>query len=335
MRLRFTTLSIGLLTLGVLTLPGCGGQAATAAGAAANRARYRIVCTVGMVADIVTQVVGDRGEVTALMGAGVDPHLYKPTRNDIAALQSADIVFYSGLLLEGRMTDTLVRIASGGKHVFAVTERIDERYLLESPGKPGHHDPHVWMDVSAWSRCVEAIAAAMGTVDPGNAAEYQQRAEAYRAQLADLDAYIRRIIGSIPERQRALITAHDAFHYFGRAYDIRVLGVQGISTESEPGLEDVNQLVNFIVENGVQAVFVETSVSDKNVRALVEGAAARGHDVRIGGMLFSDAMGAGGTYEGTYIGMLDHNATTIARALGGDAPQRGVSGALAEPEGSP
>lgn len=311
---------------------GCSERPAAAADA---KGKYDIVCTVGMVADIVAEVVGERGSVRALMGAGVDPHLYKPTRNDIAALQAADIVFYSGLLLEGRMTDTLVRIATGGKKVFAVTERIDEEYLLETPGNPGHHDPHVWMDVGAWSRCVEAVAVAMGEVDPANAAAYRARADAYREKLARLDAYIRGIVASIPERQRALITAHDAFHYFGRAYGIRVLGVQGISTESEPGLEDVNNLVAFIVDHGVRAVFVETSVSDKNVRALIEGAAARGHEVHIGGTLFSDAMGAAGTYEGTYIGMLDHNATTIARALGGDAPAGGFSGALTPQKEAP
>jgi manganese/zinc/iron transport system substrate-binding protein len=175
---------------------------------------------------------------------------------------------------------------------------------------------------------VGAVAQALSEYDPPYAADYASNAARYQAELEKLHAYVRQVIGSIPQKQRVLITAHDAFNYFGRAYDIRVKGIQGISTESEAGLEDINRLVGFIVENDVQAVFVETSVADKNVRALVEGAAARGKSVKIGGSLFSDAMGAPGTYEGTYIGMIDHNATIIARALGGEAPQRGFQGKL-------
>lgn len=294
--------------------------------------KHRLVTTVGMVADIVRQVAGDKAEVTGIIGTGVDPHLYKPTRNDVATLQGGDAIFYSGLMLEGKMTDALVRVARGGKPVYAVTELLDEASLLEPPEMKGHYDPHVWMDVSAWSRAVEAVAASLSEFDAANAAYYQENARRYRAELDALHEYVKRVIGSIPKPQRVLITAHDAFNYFGRAYEMRVMGIQGISTESEAGLEDINRLVNVIVENDIRAVFVETSVADKNVRALIEGAKARGKDVHIGGTLFSDAMGAPGTYEGTYIGMLDHNATVIARALGGDAPARGMQGKLAEQE---
>ncbi|MBW7905241.1 MAG: zinc ABC transporter substrate-binding protein [Phycisphaerae bacterium] len=290
--------------------------------------KHQIVTTVGMVTDIVSQVAGDRAEVRGLVGSGIDPHLYKPTRNDVAALQGADAVFYSGLVLEGKMTDALVRLARGGKKVFAVTELLDEKYLLEPPEANGHYDPHVWMDVSAWSRAVDAVAGALSEFDPAGADVYRANAARYQEQLARLDAYVREVIASIPERQRVLITAHDAFNYFGRAYGVRVLGVQGISTESEAGLDDIKRLVDFIVDNDIRAVFVESSVAERNVRALIEGARARGKTVRIGGTLFSDAMGPPGRYEGTYIGMIDHNATTIARALGGKAPERGMDGKL-------
>lgn len=292
--------------------------------------RHKITATVGMVADIVRQVAGDLADVTNIIGEGVDPHLYKPTRSDVAALMSADVIFYNGLMLEGKMADTLVKIATSGRKVYAVTELIDEKDLLEPASQSGHFDPHVWMDVSAWSKAVEAVARALSEFDPQNAATYRANADRYRQELNGLHAYVTGVIASIPREQRVLITAHDAFNYFGRAYDIEVRGIQGLSTESEAGLQDINRLVDLIVERKVRAVFVETSVADKNVRALVEGAKARGHEVRIGGSLFSDAMGKAGTYEGTYIGMIDHNATTIARALGGDAPPRGMNGRLTE-----
>jgi manganese/zinc/iron transport system substrate-binding protein len=293
-------------------------------------APYKITTTVGMVTDIVKQVAGEKAVVTGIIGEGVDPHLYKPTRNDVAALLNADVVFYSGLLLEGKMGDTLVKVARGGKAVYAVTELIDEKYLLEPAEFQGHSDPHVWMDVGAWSKCVEAVAKALGEYDPPNAEFYRDNAVRYRAELAKLDDYARKALVTIPEKSRILITAHDAFNYFGRAYGLRVMGIQGISTESEAGLQDINRLINVIASNNVSAVFVETSVSDKNVRALVDGARAKDKNVIIGGLLFSDAMGKAGTYEGTYIGMIDHNVTTIARALGGKAPARGMNGKLAQ-----
>lgn len=298
------------------------------AAAEPDRKPYAVTCTVGMVTDIVQHVAGDRARVSGIVGSGVDPHLYKPTRSDIAALQSADVIFYSGLMLEGKMADALVKVARTGKPVYAVTERLDEKLLLEPPEFAGHFDPHVWMDVALWSKAVEVVAQALREYDPAGAADYEANAAKLRAELERLDAYVKQVIASIPEQQRVLITAHDAFNYFGRAYGIRVLGIQGISTESEAGLQDINRLVDVIVKSDVQAVFVETSVADKNVRALIEGAKSRGRDVRIGGSLFSDAMGAPDTYEGTYVGMLDHNATTMARALGGKAPPRGMQGKL-------
>jgi manganese/zinc/iron transport system substrate-binding protein len=315
------TKTIGFWALGMALL-------ASVSRAGAAELPYRVVATVGMVADIVRNVAGERAKVESLMGEGVDPHLYKPTRSDVAALQGADVVFYSGLLLEGKMADTLVRVARGGKPVHAVTEALDESYLLSPPGFQGHHDPHVWMDVSAWAKAVSVVAEALSVYDDEGKELYAANAERYAAELMKLHEYVRGIVSSIPREQRVLITAHDAFNYFGRAYDIEVLGIQGISTESEAGLEDINRLVDLIVKRGIRAVFVETSVADKNVRALVEGARSRGQEITIGGTLFSDAMGAAGTYEGTYMGMLDHNATVIASALGGEAPARGMQNRL-------
>ena len=326
---------------GAAAAPGDGGAGARAAiadaGAAAARSSpYRITATTGMVADIVRQVAGDRASVDAIIGEGVDPHLYVPTRSDVAALMEADVVFYSGLLLEGKMTDTLIKIA-GSRPVHAVTELVDESLLLQPAEFAGHFDPHLWMDVSGWMQAVRAVTEALTAFDPAGADGYRRRAAAYTATLEALHEYALRALGSIPAPQRMLVTAHDAFNYFGRAYGLEVAGIQGISTESEAGLDRINRLVDLLVTRRVGAVFVESTIADRNVRALIEGAAARGHRVVIGGELFSDAMGQPGTYQGTYVGMLDHNVTTVARALGGDVPERGFQGLLspAPPAPSP
>jgi len=297
--------------------------------ARADREPYSIVATVGMVADVAERVAGDRAEVTCLMGSGVDPHLYSPTRSDVRRLMQADVIFYNGLLLEGKMTDSLIRAASSGKKVHAVTEQIDERALLEPESFQGLFDPHVWMDPTAWAKTVEVIREALSAFDPEGATVYRENAEGVLAQIAGLDAYAERVLGSVPEGQRVLVTAHDAFNYFGKRYGFEVVGIQGLSTESEAGVRDIERIVALLVERNIGAVFVESTVSERNIKALVAGAKARGHAVTIGGELFSDAMGAAGTYEGTYVGMIDHNVTTIARALGGEAPAGGMQGRLA------
>jgi manganese/zinc/iron transport system substrate-binding protein len=287
---------------------------------------YRVATTVGMVADIVKNIAGDNAEVANIIGSGVDPHVFNPTRSDVALLLKSDIVFYAGLLLEGQMADILVKV-SRKRPVFAVTELLSGNYLIEDAAS-NHSDPHVWMDVQGWMKAVEVVRKALSEFDPSHAGIYRRNAAAYMLQLDRLDQYARQVIATIPVRQRVMVTAHDAFNYMGRAYDIEVMGIQGLSTESEAGLKDINRIVDELVRRKIPAVFVETSVSDKNVKALIEGAASRGHRVRIGGELFSDAMGQSGTYEGTYIGMIDHNATTIARALGGQAPPGGMQGKL-------
>lgn len=309
-----------------------GHGAAAAAAAPAGDQPYRIVATTAMIADIAANVAGTRARVQSLMGQGVDPHLYRPTRDDVTAMLQADVVFYNGLNLEGKMSDTFVRVARSGKPVYAVTELIEPSYLLHPPAFAGHDDPHVWMDPQGWIKATQAVMDALSEFDPPSEAAYRAAGSDYIARLQALDDYTRRIVATIPAQRRVLVTAHDAFNYFARAYDMEVEGIQGISTESEAGLQRIERLVTMLVERNIRAVFTETSVSPKNIQALVEGVAARGHAVQIGGSLFSDAMGAPGTYEGTYIGMIDHNATIIVRALGGEAPQRGLNGKLGAAE---
>lgn len=308
--------------------------AALAMLAPAARAQLRgagplsVLATTGMIGDLVREIGGERVRVEVLMGAGVDPHLYRATREDVAKMLRADVIFYNGLLLEGRMSDAFVRVARAGKPVYAVTELLPEETLIEPEGADGHFDPHVWMDPRAWSRAAELIAATLSRHDPDGTATFRRNLEVLLARIAALDAYAEQALATIPERQRVLVTAHDAFNYFARRYGIEVLGIQGLSTESEAGVRRIQELVGVLVERRIPAVFVETSVSDRNVLALVEGAAARGHRVAIGGALFSDAMGEPGSYEGTYVGMIDHNVTTITRALGGSAPERGFQNRL-------
>jgi manganese/zinc/iron transport system substrate-binding protein len=284
-----------------------------------------------MVADMVKHVVGERGEVTSLMGSGVDPHLFKPLPQHVRKMNDADVVFYSGLMLEGRMQDAL-READGPKRpVVAVTrhlEQSEKEYLRSPPEFEGHYDPHVWMDVKAWIRCMDQVVETLSAICTDDVETFRQNAKAYAAELEELDLYVHKSIESIPVSHRVLVTAHDAFGYFGRAYGMEVRSVQGVTTESEAGVRDINQLVDFLVESKIPAIFVETSVNEKNMRAVIEGAKSRGARVGVGAELFSDAMGEEGTYEGTYIGMIDHNATRITRALGGNAPEKGFRARL-------
>jgi manganese/zinc/iron transport system substrate-binding protein len=320
---------IALLSLGLVV--GCSEEA-NRAGGPPQAYPYRAVTTVGMLADVVRAVAGDRAEVRSLVGTGIDPHTYSPTTSDVKSLQQADIIFYNGLLLEGKMTETLARLGERGQPVIAAAEQLSPDFLLHPDGTTGHADPHVWMDVQGWIQVTQVVSAALAKYDPANAAGYESNASAYIEQLRRLDEYAKKSIASIPtpgaNQKPVLITAHDAFSYFGRAYNMEVHGIQGVSTESEAGLQDIQRLIDLIVQRDVKAVFVETSVADKYVRSLVDGAAARGKTITIGGSLFSDAMGQEGTYEGTYIGMIDHNVTMITRALGGEAPEKGMDGKL-------
>lgn len=289
--------------------------------------KLHVVATTGIIADAARRVGGDLVEVKALMGPGVDPHAYRQTRTDIVALTKADLVLWHGLYLEAQMQDFMNDLARK-RPVVAVAEALPKELLIAHDVYPNKFDPHVWMDPTLWSKVVTAVRDALIDVRPDARNVFEANAQAHLKEIAELADYASKALSSVPTQGRILLTAHDAFNYFGAAYGFEVIGIQGISTESEAGLSRISELVDLLADRKIRAVFVESSVSDRNIRALIEGAAAKGHKVTIGGELFSDALGEDGTYEGTYIGMIDHNATVIARALGGEAPARGMHGKL-------
>lgn len=308
---------------GFIALPMVG----LGAGPARAEAPLKVVATTGMIADAARQVGGDAVEVRALMGPGVDPHAYRQTRSDIVAMTRADLVLWHGLYLEAQMEEFFHDLARK-RTVVAVADGLDKDKLRGHDTYADKFDPHVWMTPALWKDMVAEVQAALTEARPDQADLFAANATAHLAELGQLITYGTKILAQVPAENRVLVTAHDAFGYFGRDFGFEVLGIQGISTQSEAGLNRIGELVDLLVERGVSAVFVESSVSDRSVRALIEGAAAQGHEVRIGGELFSDAMGADGSYEGTYVGMLDHNMTTIAAALGAEVPPKGMSGRL-------
>lgn len=306
--------ALGILAVVAALLSACGGQG-RASGSDLSGRPINVVTTVGMISDAVRQVGGERVAVTGLMGPGVDPHLYKPTASDVQALERADLVFYGGLELEGRMTDIFVKIARSGTPTFAVSESIEPARLRQPSEFAGKYDPHIWFDVTLWQEAVRVIAHRLGELDPGSKALYDANAAAYLRELDQLHSYVKQQMESIPPESRVLITAHDAFGYFGEQYGVEVRGLQGTSTATEAGAADVQGLAGFLCERKIKAIFVESSVPPATIEAVRAAAEARGCQVAIGGQLFSDALGAGGTPEGTYIGMVRHNADTIAQAL--------------------
>ena len=321
--MRTVALVAGLL-LAVLALAACRTDAAGESVPAASKPApvdladgrpLRVVATIGQIADAVRHVGGDRVEVQGLMGTGVDPHLYRASESDITRLESADAVFWNGLHLEAGMSGVLERMVDLGVHSIRVTDHIDRNRLLAPPEFEGAYDPHVWFDLDLWSTAVESIRDVLVAMDPEGAETYRANAAAYIAEIAELDKYVKARAQEIEERVRVLITAHDAFNYFANRYGMQVRGLQGISTESEASTADVQELARFISERGIPAVFIESSVPDQGVQAVIEAAAARGHTVTIGGEIFSDAMGEEGTEEGTYLGMIRHNIDTIVAAL--------------------
>lgn len=311
----------------LIALTAAAAFAAPAA-ALADTKPLNIVATTGMIADAARQIGGDLVEVRALMGPGVDPHAYRQTRTDIVAMTRADLVLWHGLYLEAQMEDFFGDLAARTK-VIAVAEALPKDQLIGHEDYEGRYDPHVWMDPALWAGVVAETRDTLIALRPEAAEIFTVNADAHIADITRLGSYSAQALASVPDASRVLISAHDAFGYFGQAYGFEVLGIQGISTESEAGLARIAELVDLLVAREIGAVFVESSVSDRNVRALIEGAAAQGHEVTIGGELYSDAMGPAGTYEGTWIGMIDHNVTTLARALGGDVPARGMDGRLA------
>ncbi|MEM0898588.1 MAG: zinc ABC transporter substrate-binding protein [Pseudomonadota bacterium] len=298
-------------------------------GAGLAEEKLKVIATTGMIADAAANIGGELIDVESLMGEGVDPHGYRQTRTDIVKLANADLVLWNGLFLEAQMEDFLLGLAEGGT-VVAAAERIPESLLLNSQDYEGRADPHVWMNVNLWSNVVVTIRDAMIDADPENEGGYRANADAYLSELSKLAQYVVQVLSTVPVESRVIVSAHDAFNYFGSAYGFEPIGIQGVSTDSETGLQQIGQMVDMLVDRKIGAVFVESSVSDRNIQAVIEGAAAKGHEVIVGGEIFSDAMGEPGTYRGTYIGMIDHNVTTIAEALGGEAPEGGMQGLLAD-----
>ena len=283
-------------------------------GSAEEDGRLRVVATIGMISDIAERIGGERVHVEGLMGPGVDPHLYKASAGDVRRLARADLVLYNGLHLEAAMGEVLEEMGKR-KLTVAVTDSIDRSRLTAPPEFKGNYDPHVWFDVTLWMDAARAIRAALQRADPAHAAEYAQRGDDVLRDMANLDAWVRARAAELPQEKRVLITAHDAFNYFGRAYGFEVKGLQGISTASEAGTADVQRLAAEIARRRIPAVFVETSIPRRTIEAVQAAVRARGFMVEIGGLLHSDALGSAGTPEGNYVGMVRHNVNTIVTAL--------------------
>lgn len=308
--------SLLLALFPIVLLAGCGAEAR-----GAGDGRVRVVATTGMIADVAREVGGERVEVIALMGPGVDPHLYKASEGDVRRLFRADLIFYNGLHLEAKMAEVLEHMG-GRVRTVAVTNSIDRAQLLAPPEFAGAYDPHVWFDVRMWMAATRAIGAALAERDTAHAAEYRERTAAYLETLAELDRYVREQALRVPESRRVVVTAHDAFNYFGRAYGFQVRGLQGISTASEAGTGDVQELADFIAERRIPAIFVESSIPRRTIEAVQAAVRSRGFEVEIGGQLYSDALGDPQSPAGHYPGMVRHNIDTIVGALlgapGGD-----------------
>jgi manganese/zinc/iron transport system substrate-binding protein len=279
----------------------------------------RIVATTSIVGDLARQLAGGAAEVESLMGPGVDPHLYQASQGDVRTLGEADLILYNGLDLEGRLEEVFEQMNELGRATVAVADVLPSDSLVSSANYASQADPHVWMSVPLWRLAASRTAEALIDADPDNAPTYSANRDAYLARLDALDTELRNMLAAVPPERRVLVTAHDAFAYFGRTYGFRVEGLQGISTATEAGTADVQRLAAFIAERELPAIFVESSVSPRSIEAVQEAVRARGHDVQIGASLFSDALGDGGTPEGTYEGMMRHNFAAIAGALGGPA----------------
>ncbi len=304
-----------LLGLVALISAGCGAEGGEAAASDIGDRRVKVTTTTNFITDTVRQIGGDRVEVTGLMGPGVDPHLYKASAGDVSALRDADVIFYGGLQLEGKMADLLDKLEETQTTV-AVTEDLPRENLLEPPQQVAEqYDPHIWFDVKNWQTVSKTIAEVLKEKDPEHAEHYDANLERLLGELEKTDAYVRDRMNEIPRERRLLVTSHDAFEYFGRAYDVDVAAIQGISTAAEATTADVNRVADLLVKRNVKAVFVESSVPRQTIEAVLAAAAKRGQRARVGGELYTDAAGDEGTPEGTYVGMVRANADKIAEAL--------------------
>lgn len=299
-----------ILMLAVVILAGCSSQK----NVSIKNGKPVVVATTGQIADAIQRIGGDHVQVIALMGPGVDPHLYKATQSDLSKLHDAQMIFYNGLHLEGQMLSIFDQMAND-KTVVAVGEQIGEARLLTDEEGATPYDPHIWFDITIWKEVVGVISDALTQKYPEHTEDFNANEKAFSQELDQLQQYATERVDEIPETQRILVTAHDAFNYFGKSLGFEVRGLQGLSTDSEYGVKDVQQMVDFLVKHQIKAIYIESSVSDKAMNAVIEGAKQKGHTVIIGGELFSDAMGAEGMDEGTYIGMYRHNIDTIVDSL--------------------
>jgi len=318
--------SFPALALLLLFATGCGqaethshtsSKSGTNSSVFAGEYPIKIVCTTGQVAEMVSRIGGEHVRVDTLMGPGVDPHLFRPRSTHVKQLEKAGIIFFNGLHLEGRMSDLFVQMART-RPAFAVTEGLQARgdkRLREPPEFAGMYDPHVWHDVALWADCVNDTAKVLSEFDPKNADLYKQNAAVYTSELAELDSFCRAEIAKIPEGRRVLVTAHDAFGYFGKAYGLEVFGLKGISSEEEKDLDHQEVIQRMLIERKIPAVFVESAIAPRTVEALAEPCRDAGHDLKIGGELYADALGPAETEESTYTGMIRHNVRTIVDAL--------------------
>ncbi len=287
----------------------------------AAAARPQVLVTTSQLADVVRNVAGEHATVTAMMGPGIDPHLYQATPRDIHSLQQADLIVYHGMSLEGQLAEVLAAVARLRATAAVAETAIPASALLAADEEGLTPDPHVWMDARLFSLTAEAVADELAALDSANESTYRLNAAAYRDSLLALHDWIAAAIATIPEQKRHLVTAHDAFAYFGRAYLIPVSAVQGLSTESEAGIADIRETVSLIIRSEVPAIFVESTINPRTIQAVLEAVRAAGHQAELGGELYSDAMGPADQPEGTLIGMLVHNTTVITEALGGTVPE--------------
>lgn len=310
LRKKLKRLTMTMLVLMAAILGACGNNDSRSA----DSDVIQVVTTIAQIGEPISVIGGDRVKVTSLMGPGVDPHLYNASQGDISKLQNADVVFYNGLNLEGNMTDIFTEIGKT-RPVLAIAETIPSNQLLND--EEGAVDPHIWFDIHLWKQALAAAVDTLKEASPEDAEYFENNKKSYFAKLDELIEEAKKL-STIPENKRVLVTAHDAFGYFGRMHGIEVVGLQGLSTADEIGLSDIQETIDLLVERQVPAVFIESTIPEDTIRSVIEGAARRGLDVELGGELFSDAMGEAGTEEGTYIGMYRHNVDTIYHALNGE-----------------
>ena len=277
--------------------------------------KTQVVTTTTMITDLVKNIGGDLVEVNGLMGAGVDPHLYKASAGDVTKLSKADIIFYNGLHLEGKLVEVFEKMGSQKITQVALGEKLDTAGLIGSNYFASNYDPHVWFNIQYFKQFTKEVVSTLSRKLPQYASTFKANGDQYIAQLDVLETEIRATIATLPREKRILVTAHDAFNYFGKNYDFNVVGLQGLSTATEAGVQDVQKLSQFIIDNDVKAIFVESSVPQRTIEALQEAVRAKDHEVAIGGSLYSDALGDAGTVEGTYLGMFRYNVNTIVNAL--------------------